>query len=195
MDGVNPERAAAAIAASFDAHDEMTRGLRAQAPAIARAADIIARSLADGHTLLVCGNGGSAADAQHIAAEFVGRYLKERRPWPALALHTNTSALTALGNDYGFEEVFARQVLAHGEAGAVLVAISTSGDSPNVLRAVEAAREKGMTVVGLAGGSGGALAGACDVAILVPSSATPTIQEGHILVGHVICGLVEEALC
>jgi D-sedoheptulose 7-phosphate isomerase len=195
MDGVNPRLAAIAIGVSFDAHDEMTRALREQTPAIVQAADAIARSLADGHTLLVCGNGGSAADAQHIAAEFVGRYLKDREPWSALALHTNTSALTAIANDYGFGEVFARQVLAHGEEGGVLLAISTSGNSPNVLRAVEAARERRMTVIGLAGGFGGTLVDMCDVAVTVPSSSTPTIQEGHIMVGHVLCGLVEEALC
>jgi D-sedoheptulose 7-phosphate isomerase len=195
MDGLNRVSAAAAVASAFDAHEETVAALRDRLDTIVEAADLVARSMSEGHTLLVCGNGGSAADAQHIAAEFVGRYLREREPWPALALHTNTSALTAIGNDYGFDDVFARQVRAHGQAGAVLIAISTSGNSANVLRAVEAARELRMTVVGLAGGSGGALASACDVAVVVPSAETPRIQEGHILVGHILCGLVEDALC
>ncbi|MFA5844077.1 MAG: D-sedoheptulose 7-phosphate isomerase [Coriobacteriia bacterium] len=173
----------------------MVAALRPLAPAIAEMAGIVADCLRDGGQLLVCGNGGSAADAQHIAAEFVGRFLKERRPWPALALHTNTSAVTAIGNDYGFEETFARQVLAHGHPGDVLWAITTSGSSPNVLRAVEAAREAGMRVVGLSGGEGGPLASACDVCVSVPHASTPRIQEGHILVGHIVCGLVEDELC
>lgn len=180
---------------ALDEHDEMVAALRPLAPAIAEMAAVVADCLRDGGQLLLCGNGGSAADAQHIAAEFVGRFLRERRPWPAIALHANTSAVTAIGNDYGFEETFARQVLAHGRPGDVLWAITTSGSSPNVLRAVEAAREAGMRVVGLSGGAGGALAGACDVCVSVPHASTPRIQEGHILVGHIVCGLVEDELC
>jgi D-sedoheptulose 7-phosphate isomerase len=195
MDRVNRADAAAAFEAACDAHDEMIRALRSVAPLVAEAADIIAASLADGNTLLICGNGGSAADAQHLAAEFVGRYLKERQPWPALALHTNTSALTAIANDHGFDEVFARQVLAHGTPGGVLLAISTSGTSANVVAAIEAAQSREMRVVGLTGGDGGAMPDLCDVCITVPCTSTPRIQEAHILIGHVLCGLAEDALC
>ena len=196
MERLNAAEASAAVLVAFDANAETMQALRACAAEIVAGADLIAASLAAGRTLLICGNGGSAADAQHLAAEFVGRYLRERAPYPALALHTNTSALTAIGNDYGFDEVFARQVLAHGQEGGVLLAISTSGCSPNVLRAIQAAREKGMRVVGFTGGTGGAMAdGLCDVCLVVPSPSTPRIQEGHIFAGHVMCGLVEDALC
>jgi len=157
-------------------------------------AEVCANAIAQGGLVFLFGNGGSAADAQHIAAEFVGRYLKERTPFPALALNANSSAVTAIGNDYGFEEVFARQLRAHGRAGDVLLAISTSGDSPNVLRAAAAAREAGVVVIGLAGRDGGTLAALCDVCLTVPVDATPRIQEAHILIAHVLCGLVEDAL-
>jgi D-sedoheptulose 7-phosphate isomerase len=161
---------------------------------IAEAAELmVACLLADGK-ILACGNGGSAADAQHIAAEFVGRYLKDRVPYSAIALSTNTSALTAIGNDYGFDEVFARQVRAHGRAGDVLLAVSTSGTSPNVLAAVAAAREVGMSVIALSGCDGGTLIDDCDVCLVVPVDSTPRIQEMHILLAHVLCGLVEDAL-
>ncbi len=183
------------VLAELDQHREMLETLYELAAQTARAAEIIVGSLHSDGKLLICGNGGSAADAQHIAAELVGRYLREREPWPAIALTTNTSALTAIGNDYGFDEVFARQVRAYGRAGDVLVAISTSGESPNVLRAVDAARAAGMTVIGLSGGEGGRLATRCDLCLTVPVSSTPRIQEGHITLAHVLCGLVEEALC
>ena len=124
----------------------------------------------------------------------MGRFLRERRPLPALALHANTSVLTAIGNDYGFEEVFARQVAALGRPGDVLIAISTSGNSPNVLRAAEVAREKGMKVIGLTGAGGGRLKELCDLCLCVPSASTPRIQEMHILIGHIVCQVVEEAL-
>lgn len=183
-----------AVGDALAAHLEAIEVLASLADRIQRIADLIASSLASGGQLLLCGNGGSAADAQHIAAEFVGRYLRERDPWPAIALHTNTSALTAVGNDYGFDDVFARQVRAHGRTGDVLLAISTSGASANVLAAIEAARKAGMRVVGLAGGDGGAMAGRCDACVVVPSSSTPRVQEAHILIAHVVCGLVEDAL-
>lgn len=176
-------------------HEAMISTLATLATQIAHAAGTITSSLSAGGQVLFCGNGGSAADAQHLAAEFVGRFLKERKAYPALALHTNTSAVTAIGNDYGFDEIFARQVAAHGRPGDVLVAISTSGGSPNVLRAVEAAREGGMHSIGFSGGDGGPLAEVCDECLTVPISSTPRIQEGHILIGHVLCGLVEDALC
>jgi D-sedoheptulose 7-phosphate isomerase len=145
--------------------------------------------------LLVCGNGGSAADAQHIAAELTGRFFRDRRPLRALPLHGNTSSLTAIGNDYGYEEVFAREVTAHGREGDVLLAISTSGNSPNILRAIEAARQQGMTVIGLTGAGGGKMRFLCDLCLQVPSTSTPRIQECHILIGHTICELVERILC
>jgi D-sedoheptulose 7-phosphate isomerase len=194
MDRVSTDSAREALAFALAGHREAVDAVEALAPRIACAADATARSFAEGGQLLACGNGGSAADAQHVVAEFVGRYLKERTPYPALALSTNSSALTAISNDYGFEEVFARQVRAHGRAGGVLLAISTSGQSANVLRAIDAARQVGMTVIGLSGGDGGAMAGRCDVCLTVPVASTPRIQEAHILIAHVFCGLVEDAL-
>ena len=183
------------ILAELAEHRAMSESLPALAEPLASAAEMLAGSMRSGGMLLVCGNGGSAADAQHIAAEFVGRYLREREPWPAIALNTNTSALTAIGNDYGFEQVFARQVRAYGRPGDVLLAISTSGSSANVLEAIAAARAIGMSVIGLSGGDGGPLAGLCDVCLTVPLASTPRIQEGHIALAHILCGLVEEALC
>ncbi len=161
-----------------------------------RAVDLVAEALGGGHKLLLFGNGGSAADAQHIASEFVGRMTRDRRALPAIALTTDTSALTAISNDYGYDEVFARQVQALGRAGDVALALSTSGNSPNVLRAVSACRSLGMRVVGLTGGDGGALAGQVDVSLRVSASRlSPRVQETHILVGHVLCELVERRVC
>jgi D-sedoheptulose 7-phosphate isomerase len=165
------------------------------AAALERAIGIVADALGSGHKLLLFGNGGSAADAQHLAAEFVGRFMRERRALPAVALTTDTSALTAIANDYGYEEVFARQVRALGARGDVALAISTSGKSPSVLRAVDACREIGITTIGLTGGDGGALAGAVDVSLRVSASRlSPRIQETHILIGHVLCELVDRRL-
>ncbi len=144
--------------------------------------------------LLFCGNGGSAADAQHLAAELSGRFYRDRAPLFAEALHVNTSFLTAVANDYGYEHAFARLVTAMGRPGDVLFAISTSGNSPNILRAVAAARACGMMVVGMTGESGGRLREEVDFLLNMPSADTPRIQEGHILVGHIICELVEEQL-
>jgi len=169
--------------------------LAEQADGLARAIDVVATALANDHKVLLFGNGGSAADAQHIAAELVGRFLGERKALPAIALTTDTSALTAIANDYGYEEVFARQVEALGRAGDVAIAISTSGKSPNVLRAVDTARASGMTTIGLTGGDGGALAGRVDVSLCVSASTLSfRIQETHILIGHVICELVDRRL-
>ena len=148
---------------------------------------------ADGK-LMFCGNGGSAADAQHLASELTGRFINDRRPLAGLALSTDSSALTCIGNDYSFDEVFARQVSGLGRAGDGLVAISTSGNSRNVLRAVAAAREAGVFTLGLLGRDGGALRTACDAAIVVPHAVTARIQEAHILVGHTLCGLIEREL-
>jgi len=141
--------------------------------------------------MLLAGNGGSAADAQHIAAELSGRFYRDRAPLFAEALHVNASYLTAVANDYGYEEVYARMVRAAGRPGDVFVGLSTSGNSPNVLKAAQAARELGMTVVGMTGSDGGKLAGHCDFLLHVPSSDTPRIQECHILLGHILCEIIE----
>jgi D-sedoheptulose 7-phosphate isomerase len=162
---------------------------------VARAADLAIQSLAQGGKLLAAGNGGSAADAQHIVAELTGRFLKERRALPAIALHTNTSALTAIGNDYGYDLVFARELSAHAKQGDVFVAISTSGNSKNILHAIDTARQYGVVVIGMTGASGGRMRAACDVCLCVPSTSTARIQEMHIMIGHTICQLVEEAVC
>ena len=147
-----------------------------------------------GHKLLIAGNGGSAADAQHIAAEFVSRFNFDRPGLPALALTTDTSILTAVGNDYGYEQIFRRQIEANGTGGDVFLGISTSGNSPNILQALEAARLKGMTTFGLTGYTGGKMSELCDFCLCVPSNDTPRIQEAHILIGHTLCAMVELAL-
>jgi D-sedoheptulose 7-phosphate isomerase len=160
---------------------------------IVAAAQAIRRALAAGGKLLLAGNGGSAADAQHIAAELVGRYKRERAALPAIALTTDTSALTAIGNDYGFEAVFARQVQALGRPGDMLLAISTSGRSPNILRALEAARDGRLTRIGLTGEKGGGLSRLCDITVAAPSSETALIQQLHIAAGHAICDYLESS--
>jgi D-sedoheptulose 7-phosphate isomerase len=163
--------------------------------ALARAVDVVATALAADRKLLLFGNGGSAADCQHIAAELVGRFLGERKGLPAIALTTDTSALTAIANDYGYDQVFARQLRALGRAGDVAIAISTSGNSPSVLRAVEAAAAIGMPTIGLSGGDGGALKPLVDVSLCVSASTLSCrIQETHILIGHVLCELVDRRL-
>lgn len=161
---------------------------------VAAAAEAVISSLGSGGTVYFCGNGGSAADAQHLAAELAGRYFLDRPALAAIALTTNSSALLAIGNDFGFEQVFARQLMGVGTPGDVLVAISTSGRSPNVIRAIEAAHELGMTVIGLTGLSGRRFAARCDHALQTPSDSTPRVQEGHIAMGHALCELVERAL-
>lgn len=161
---------------------------------IERAAKLISEALRSGGKLLLCGNGGSAADSQHIAAEMTGRFVKDRKPLAAIALSTDTSALTCIANDYSFDDVFSRQVMALGARGDCLLAISTSGNSRNVIRAVDAARSAGMQAIGLLGRDGGALRGLCDLAIVVPSPTTARIQEAHIFIGHTLCALVEAEL-
>ena len=174
---------------------ELGKRLEAQcARSVAAAAEAMISSLGSGGTIYFCGNGGSAADSQHLAAELSGRYLLDRPALAAVALTTNSSALTAIGNDFGFDQVFSRQLLGLGTPGDVLVAISTSGRSSNVLRAIEAAHEIGMTVIGMTGLSGRRFASRCDHALVSPSDATPRIQEGHIAMGHAMCELVERAL-
>jgi D-sedoheptulose 7-phosphate isomerase len=171
------------------AHEHMT----AQAGAIATAAGVIAAALRQGRTVLVFGNGGSAADAQHFAAELVGRYERERQGWPAIALTTDTSALTAIGNDYGFDRVFARQIEALGKRGDVAVGISTSGTSPNVLRGLEAANARGLVTIALTG-RGGDAGKMAAYHVAVDAARTSRIQEVHATVLHVVCELVEEEL-
>lgn len=162
--------------------------------AIEKAVNYCISSFETGGKILLCGNGGSAADAQHIAAELSGRFRMERAPLHAEALHVNTSYLTAVANDYAFEEIYARLIMAMGKANDVLIAISTSGRSQNIIRAVEEGRKKAMIVIGLTGEDGGELKDKCDVAICVPSRDTARIQEAHILVGHILCDLIEKKL-
>ncbi|WP_372619305.1 D-sedoheptulose 7-phosphate isomerase [Falsiroseomonas sp.] len=157
-------------------------------------ATLVADRLRQGRKLLLCGNGGSAADAQHWAGELVSRFHYDRPGLPAIALTTDSSILTAIGNDYGYDRVFSRQVEALGMAGDVLFAISTSGNSRNVIAALEAARARGIATVGFTGRSGGAMAALCDHCVRVPSDSTPSIQEGHEVLGHAICAMVEAAL-
>jgi len=155
---------------------------------------LIADALHAGGKLMLCGNGGSAADSQHLAAELTGRFVKDRRPLAAVALTTDTSALTCIANDYDFADIFQRQVLALGRPGDWLLGISTSGQSENVIRAVATASGLGIRTLGLLGRDGGRLASMCDVAIVVPSDVTARVQEAHILIGHTLCGLIEERL-
>jgi phosphoheptose isomerase len=181
--------------------DSLLDGIRVRRELLAHEAEITAcaelmrDAVLAGHKVLLCGNGGSASDAQHITAELVGRFVIERRPLPAIALNTDTSALTAIGNDYGYEHVFSRQIEALGAAGDVLVAITTSGSSKNVLAALAAARARGMKVIGLTGGSakGAAFVASCDAGVAVPSTVTARIQELHITVGHILCEVLDEA--
>jgi D-sedoheptulose 7-phosphate isomerase len=187
-----PEREARAALRA--AGRSLARLERHAARGVAEAAEMVVASLDSGGTIYFCGNGGSAADAQHLAAELAGRYLVDRPALAAVSLTTNSSALTAIGNDFGFERVFARQLEGLGVAGDVLVAISTSGGSPNVTAAVEAAHRQGMSVIGMTGLKGRAFAARCDLALVTPSDSTPRVQEGHIVMGHTLCELVERAL-
>lgn len=164
------------------------------APAVAGAAELLIGCFESGGTVYFCGNGGSAADAQHLAAEFSGRYLVDRPGLPAVALTANSSAVTAIGNDYGYDQVFSRQLEGCGEPGDVLVAITTSGRSESIRRAVRTAQGLGMNVIGMTGAKGTEFAAMCDVALVTPSESTPNIQEGHIAMGHAFCLIVERTL-
>lgn len=166
----------------------MNSGLLEQIDVIA---EEIKAALARGNKVLFCGNGGSAADSQHLAAEFVGRFQKERQGLPAIALTVDTSILTAVGNDYGYDKVFIRQVDALGRQGDVIVGISTSGNSPNVVQAIELAKSRGMYCVGMTAAGGGKMANLCDQCLVVPAKVTARAQEMHILMGHILCELVE----
>lgn len=175
-------------------HERTFAQLASLRPKLTTAAGAAAHAVRGGNRILFCGNGGSAADAQHLAAELVGRLVRDRRALPGLALTTDSSALTCIGNDFGFDEVFARQVEGLGRAGDVLIAISTSGNSRNVIRAVEVAKPMGIYTVGLLGRDGGKLAPLVDLPIVVPAEETARIQEAHIFLGHVLCALIEQAL-
>lgn len=181
--------------AGVDAAKQRLGALALESDRVAEAARLLIDCFTAGGKVMFCGNGGSAADSQHLAAEFMGRYLRDRDPLPSIALTVDTSALTAIGNDYGYEQVFSRQLRGIGRSGDVLVGISTSGNSANVVRAFEVAREIGVATVALTGSGGGRIADLADVAIRVPSSRTNEIQEMHIMIGHMLCGFVEDAVC
>lgn len=179
---------------NLQAHLALFESLHLLNEPIQQAINICVTALQAGGKIMLCGNGGSAADSQHLAAEFTGRFSVDRKPLAALALSTDTSALTCIANDYHFDDVFSRQVLALGRSGDCLLAISTSGNSANVYKAVEAARTLGVHCIGLLGRDGGKLKSLCDVSIVVPSQSTARIQEAHILIGHSLCGAIERQL-
>jgi len=186
------EKAKELLLASIQVKEEL---LQTRVKEIIDIASILIECLKKKGKILLCGNGGSASDSQHIAAELVGRFQKERRALPAIALTVNTSILTALANDYGYESVFSRQVEALAERDDVLVGISTSGKAKNVAMAMKQAKKMGLKTVVLTGGDGGELAKLADAALLVPSGITARIQEAHITVGHILCELIEDSLC
>lgn len=168
--------------------------VRDHADRIVQVVKLIATAFREGRKVLLFGNGGSATDAAHIAAEFVGRYHRDRDPLPAIALATDVAAITCIANDYGYDELFTRQIRAHGQKGDIAIAISTSGNSSNVLKGIETARAIGLTTIAWTGGSGGKLAGMVEYPFVVPSKVTARIQESHITLGHVLCELIEEQL-
>lgn len=170
------------------------RFARENAEKIVEAVQLIAQAFRQGNKVILFGNGGSACDASHIAAEFVNRFLMERPPLPAIALNTDPAVMTSISNDYSFEQVFSKQLTALGNEGDVAVAISTSGNSPNVLKALEAAKKNGIKTVALTGGTGGKMANMADYTFIVPSKHTPHIQETHIALGHIICQMVDDEL-
>ncbi len=178
----------------LEAHNGVVEALKTQSAQIAAAISLCVTALGSGNKILLCGNGGSAADAQHIAAELIGRFVDDRKALPAIALTTDSSAITAIGNDYGFDEVFARQVTGLAVSGDVLIAISTSGTSPNIIAACRAAADSGCHVIGLSGKTGGDLADMADLSVIVPSDMTARIQECHILLGHLLCEGIEAGL-
>lgn len=175
-------------------HKELFKSLDSLDDSVSHAVGLIVEALKNKKKLLICGNGGSAADSQHIAAEFTGRFIKDRPPIAALSLTTDTSALTCIGNDYSFDDVFSRQVVALGHEGDCLLGITTSGNSPNVIQAMLAAKELGIKTIALLGRDGGKLKSICECSVIVPSDVTARIQEAHILIGHSICGAVEQQL-
>ncbi len=187
------ERISKIISQSIEVKQSMLANVELLAE-IENIVEAIVQAFKNGHRVYFCGNGGSAADAQHLAAEFSGRFYKNRIALPAEALHTNTSYLTAVANDYGYDQVYARLIEGIGLKGDVLVGLSTSGNSPNIVEAFKVAREKGVLTVGFTGLHGGAMKGLSDYLVNVPAADTPRIQESHILIGHIVCELVEEIL-
>ncbi|QKG29868.1 D-sedoheptulose 7-phosphate isomerase [Campylobacter sp. RM16187] len=177
----------------LEAHKKTAEAIFGLQDEIKKACEMAVSTLKNSGKIMLCGNGGSAADSQHIAAELSGRYKKERGALAGIALTTDTSALTAIGNDYGYEFVFSRQLEAIGRSGDLLIAISTSGNSPNVIRALKMARDMGIKTLGLSGKDGGAMNEMCDLNLVMPSSDTPRIQEMHILVGHTICQAIDDS--
>lgn len=180
------------IETCFNAHEETLLATKKLFPVIRQMAEICQGSMITGHKILICGNGGSAADAQHIAAEFIGRFHSERRALPAIALSTDTSILTSIANDYDYSQVFSRQVQGLGRAGDVFWGISTSGNSENVNKAIIEAKNKRMITIASTGKTGGEMVDTCDVALVIPSDSTARIQEMHILCAHIICQLIDD---
>lgn len=187
------EKINALLAASINTKQQIIQDARLQ-PIIADCVDQITKAFQQGKKVLFCGNGGSAADAQHLAAEFSGRFYKDRKALPAEALHCNTSYLTAVANDYSYDVIYARIIDGTGNEGDVVIGLSTSGNSKNIIQAFKAAKEKKMITIGLTGDGGGQMKELSDYLLDVPSKDTPRIQESHILIGHIICQLVEEQL-
>ena len=185
--------AEAVFTRAFEEHLQVIEELKAQQPVLETIARVMTDAIHAGNKVLWCGNGGSAADAQHLAAEFVGRFRRERKPLASIALTTDTSILTSIGNDYGYEHIFSRQVLALCEEGDVVVGISTSGNSPNVVAALQAAKECGAFTVAFTGAGGGRMGGIANAQLCVPTKDTARVQEGHILCGHMLCDWVELA--
>jgi D-sedoheptulose 7-phosphate isomerase len=181
------------FAESLEAHVNAVKLLPALSGLVKKASDAIIQAFNKKNKVLLCGNGGSAADSQHIAAEFVGRFKLERRGLPAIALSTDTSILTAIGNDYSIDRIFSRQIEALAQPGDIVIGLSTSGKSPNVVEAIKKATESGCLCIGFLGGSGGTLKDIVDIPLVIPSNDTPRIQECHILLGHIICDIVERA--
>jgi D-sedoheptulose 7-phosphate isomerase len=193
VDNNSPKLAASLLTDSLQEHLETVQALlRSNIKDIEQSGQMICDALTAGKKVLLCGNGGSAADAQHIAAELVGCYEKQRRSWPAIALTTDTSALTAVSNDLGYEQVFARQLAGLAQPGDILIAISTSGRSKNVLKAVERARELGCRTIALTGASSDPLGSMCDFTVAVPANRTARVQEAHITIGHLWCEMVDQ---
>lgn len=192
---VHPDRLQRVNACLREAIRVHTALVNEQAPQIVQAATMLAEALRAGHKVIWFGNGGSATQSQHMAAEFVGRFARERRALPSLSLTENMASVTAIANDYQYDQVFARQLEALANTGDVVVGLSTSGNSPNVLAGLRKARELGLTIIGLSGASGGAMGPLCTLCLCVPATDTARIQEAHLAIGHILCALTEETLC
>jgi D-sedoheptulose 7-phosphate isomerase len=180
------------IASVLNSHIEVIKSLEAEIPLIQKISEICYNAVINGNKILFCGNGGSAADAQHLAAEFVGRFVTKRRSLPAIALTTDTSILTAVANDFGFENIFSRQIDGLGISGDVLIAMSTSGNSANIINATNTAKQKGIIAIGFLGYDGGKMKDICDYSFIVKVHNTARVQEAHLLTGHIICEYIDE---